>query len=216
MNVTAGSRQTLIPDRQGSIVGLLNSNGTLTKSGYQPYGQNTTVTTGSYRYTAERFDPETASSASQPSGLYYYRARMYSPTDGRFLQPDPIGYAAGVNLYAYAGNDPLNATDPLGLDCVSAGGTTSCMTSVYSVSFPTPKGWQDFTSSSTNYHFYSTPANAGSASPARAQQWVTNNPTPGSTTPRRPGYFERCDAIRWRRIPGKHQSRSVFHGHESD
>ena len=33
---------------------------------------------------------------------------------GRFNQPDPIGYAGGTNLYAYVGNDPLNATDPNG------------------------------------------------------------------------------------------------------
>ncbi len=47
-------------------------------------------------------------------GLYYYRARTYSPSWGRFLQPDPIGYAGGANLYAYVGNDPLNNTDPSG------------------------------------------------------------------------------------------------------
>ncbi len=89
----------------------------LAKSGYQPFGENPAVLTGTYRYTARRFDPETAGSAAQPSGLYYYRARTYSPTWGRFLQPDPVGYAGGNNLYAYVNNDPLNATDPSGL-CV--------------------------------------------------------------------------------------------------
>lgn len=94
--------------------------------------------------------------------------------------------ASGCAIYTYVGNDPLNNTDPLGLDCVSSGGTTSCTTSAYSVNFPTPKGWQDFTSSSTNYHFYSTPANVGSANPAAVQQWVANNPTPGSPSPATP------------------------------
>ena len=62
-----------------------------------------------------KVDPETIAASSQPSGLYYYRARAYSPTWGRFLQPDPIGYAGGANLYAYVNNDPLNNIDPDGL-----------------------------------------------------------------------------------------------------
>ena len=114
MNVAASSRQTMIPDIQGSIIGALDSGGTLTKAGFQPYGENPTVTTGSFRYTGRRIDPETGGSAPQPSGLYYYRARMYSPAWGRFLQPDPAGYEVGTNLYAYAANDPLDLADPSG------------------------------------------------------------------------------------------------------
>ena len=48
-------------------------------------------------------------------GLYYYRARFYSPQVGRFLQPDPIGLSGGdVNLYRYVRNNPANYSDPKG------------------------------------------------------------------------------------------------------
>jgi len=118
----SGTRATLIPDIQGSLIGSLDAaSGTLTKTGYQPFGQNASLTPSTqpgFYYTARRFDPETAGSTAQPSGLYYYRARMYAPTWGRFLQADPVGYAAGANLYAYVGNDPLNRTDPSGQDLI--------------------------------------------------------------------------------------------------
>jgi RHS repeat-associated protein len=45
-------------------------------------------------------------------GLLYMHARHYSPTIGRFLQPDPIG--AEANLYGYASNSPITRSDPAG------------------------------------------------------------------------------------------------------
>jgi RHS repeat-associated protein len=48
-------------------------------------------------------------------GLYDLRNRFYSPDLGRFLQPDPIGFWGGDNLYRYCRNNPITRWDPFGL-----------------------------------------------------------------------------------------------------
>jgi RHS repeat-associated protein len=53
----------------------------------------------------------------QPTGTQsvYMRNRYYDPVSGRFTQEDPIGLAGGLNLYGFAGGDPVNFSDPFGL-----------------------------------------------------------------------------------------------------
>jgi RHS repeat-associated protein len=63
---------------------------------------------GRFGYTGQMRLPEIGS-------FYHYKARAYAPAWGRFLQPDPIGTAGGMNLYAYTDNDPVNGSDPSGL-----------------------------------------------------------------------------------------------------
>jgi len=47
-------------------------------------------------------------------GLFYMRQRFYDAATGRFLQKDPAGFEGGINLYAYAAGNPVNAVDPAG------------------------------------------------------------------------------------------------------
>src|SRR5690606_16941663 len=50
-------------------------------------------------------------------GRHLVRARQYDPTQARFNSADPLGFAGGdTNLYAYAGDDPVNAADPSGME----------------------------------------------------------------------------------------------------
>jgi len=121
MNVAAGTRITLVPDIQGSFIASMASSATtFSKAAFLPYGENSASTSGTFRYTGSRIDPEIVA-ASQPSALYYMRARAYSPQWGRFVQVDPIGYQGGINLYAYTGNDPLNGVDPNGTATLQVG-----------------------------------------------------------------------------------------------
>ena len=100
-----------------SVNGLvrLRDNVVAAQYGYSAFGETRVVSDlvgNSLRYAAREYDSE--------SGLYFNRARYYDPAMGRFISEDPIGIAGGVNQYAYASNDPINNTDPLGHECKTA------------------------------------------------------------------------------------------------
>lgn len=57
----------------------------------------------------------TGAASPAQAGYTYLRNRWYDPTTGRFLTQDPIGLAGGVNLYEYAGSNPVSYSDPYGL-----------------------------------------------------------------------------------------------------
>jgi RHS repeat-associated protein len=104
----SGTHYYYSTNQQGSVLAATDVSQAISTFDYDPYGVSAPNPTGvAFRYTGRRFDAET--------GLYYYRARYYSPTLGRFLQTDPIGTKDDLDLYAYVGDDPLDRTDPMGL-----------------------------------------------------------------------------------------------------
>jgi RHS repeat-associated protein len=79
---------------------------------YLPFGETRTATQNvdhPFRFTGQW------GVMRDETGLDYMRARYYSPEQGRFTEADPIGAAGDLNLYRYAGNDPVDFSDPSGL-----------------------------------------------------------------------------------------------------
>ncbi len=101
------SRAWLLQDERGSVLASADSSGNVSWTNtYDEYGQPGSSNTGRFQYTGQAWIPE--------AGAYDYKARVYLPSIGRFLQPDPSGYGAGMNLYGYASGNPVDGTDPSG------------------------------------------------------------------------------------------------------
>ena len=90
--------QRFVYDSYGNVT-ILNADWSATPSGTQPMVNSL--------YQGMQFDPIT--------GLYYGRARWYSPSLGRWISQDPAGYVNGANAYQFVGGGPVTAVDPVGL-----------------------------------------------------------------------------------------------------
>lgn len=124
MSTTAGSYMYL-KDHLGSVTDITDAGGNVVqKYDYSSFGKINSIKDGSgtditaspiintsYTYTGREIDEE--------SGLYYYRARYYDSSIGRFLQKDPdpgkvMNPITVNNKYSYVGNNPIMNTDPSG------------------------------------------------------------------------------------------------------
>jgi RHS repeat-associated protein len=105
----ASIKRYLDADERGSVIRATDGAGTVVATNtYDEYGLPGSVNSGRFQYTGQSWLPEVS--------LYNYKARMYSPQIGRFMQPDPIGQQGGINLYNYVLSDPINSIDQTGLD----------------------------------------------------------------------------------------------------
>ena len=97
-------------DALGSTMALADGAGAVqTSYTYEPFGGFSTSGAGTSNPSA--FTGREADG----TGLSFYRARFYHPQLQRFVSEDPLGFGAGVNFFAYVGNNPMRHIDPLGL-----------------------------------------------------------------------------------------------------
>lgn len=112
INTSTGATTWLHHDQLGSTRLLTNTTGTTVGTAtYDPYGKRTATTgtaTTPLGYNGQYTDTET--------GLIYLRARYYDPTTAQFLTIDPLLARTG-QPYTYADDNPIDGTDPTGLEC---------------------------------------------------------------------------------------------------
>ena len=138
------NKRYFVQNYQGSVIGYTDGNGTLLDTyKYTAFGEPKNISNSEswagarFRYTGQIALPE--------AKLYHYKARVYDPALGIFLQTDPIGTKDDMNMYAYVGGNPVNKTDPTGEVGISIGiagehtiGVGVAGSVAVAVSFPVP------------------------------------------------------------------------------
>jgi RHS repeat-associated protein len=129
-------------DQQGSTRALMDGNGSvLSRHDYLPFGEELWANTG-MRTTTQQFGAMDQSRAryaltykDEATGLDHTWFRKYENASGRWTGPDPLAgnaaYPQSLNAYTYGNNDPVNLTDPTGLEpalCIVDGFVTNCNT----------------------------------------------------------------------------------------
>ncbi len=97
-----------LADGLGSTVAIADATGAPSATyTYAPFGDTavTGLSPNPFQFTGRENDG---------TGLYYYRARYYAPTLGRFLAEDPTRLAGGVNFYTYVSNIPTHMMEDVG------------------------------------------------------------------------------------------------------
>ena len=124
-------------DRLGSVRQIVDGAGTiLDEIVYDSFGNVLSESNPSqgdrFKFTGREYSPEL--------GIYYYRARWYDPSSGRFISQDPIGFRAGdPNLYRYVGNAPGDGVDPEGR-CITVSSVLPIAIGAAAIDGPLPIG----------------------------------------------------------------------------
>jgi RHS repeat-associated protein len=111
--IQGGAAYSIAPDHLGAPYKIVNSaNAQVWVWDHDPFGNGAPTAAAGFwhrlRFPGQVYDSE--------SKLHSNGHRDYDPRLGRYVESDPTGLEGGINTYVYAGNDPVNAIDPLGLD----------------------------------------------------------------------------------------------------
>jgi RHS repeat-associated protein len=169
-------RQFLHADERGSIIGTSDSSGTSTGVGtFDDYGRYLTFAGFRFGYAGQPYETV--------SELQYSRARFYNPRiGGRFMQPDPIGYKDGPNLYAAFGGDPINFSDPAGTDAIRTRNgilLAPSRTGIPHVRIPAVREANGFRANRGSGHIYHYHGSSRLRDPATVGDRIASQPTPG-------------------------------------